>query len=352
MVKLIVHIGHGKTGSTSIQQSLLCAESILAQQGVKYLGLMLEHAQAGAKHGWQFRAGSDVFFDMTPPAEANAQIMSTIENELIFLQSIGVTRAIWSNEWLLTRSQSVMSALVALKDRGYDIEVQCYIRRHDKWAQSAYAQWGMKHKSYNGPVRNFTDWLPVFGDSQFRFYPSLSIWDKAFGNALKVFNFDLAGDVVQHFLRVNGISGVDSVQENKTPGPVVVASQAVFNSRSQGQVLPEVFDPILDLVKRTDENGVTLPPIDRLNPSLDILQSLVEARKDDIFQVNALLERSGEPKLSFATAPQHTPHPTPWEVDQFLLKLVFALSEELGQLKLQVGALQDLLQVSDRDRVL
>lgn len=339
-MKLVVHIGHGKTGSTSIQQSLLNANGNLETQGVKYLGMMLEHARTPEKRSWQVPSGSDLLFKKIPPDVANADILAVLEQELALLHDEGVSRAIWSNEWLLTRRRSVLPALTALRDQGFDIEIQCYVRRHDKWAQSAYSQWGIKHKSYEGPLRDFKSWLPVFGDKDFRFTPDLLIWDRVFGEGFKVFNFDAAGDVVQHFLHINGVFGVSSFQENITPDPSIVAAQAVFNSRKRQHVFPTAFDGMLRRIERSDENRSILPTLDKLNPSAETLQNLVADRQDDILQINHFLERTGEPLLSFASPPKQSLHPTPWEMDQVILKLLYVLVEEVEQLRAMIRKLQ------------
>ena len=340
MVKLVVHIGHGKTGSSSIQRSLLEATKQLELQGIKYLGLMLERASNTSRPGWQVRSGSDLFFDHTIAAQANQELSTVLEEELERLTDQGVATAIWSNEWLLGRPNHTLHALKGLRGKGFDIEFQCYVRRHDKWAQSAYTQWGLKHKSYAGSIRDFSDWLKVFGEKQFLFSPLLSVWDEAFGDRLSVFNFDSAGDVVQHFMQENGILNIASVNENVSADPVFVAAQTVYNSRKMAQVLPMAFDAVLKVAERGDENRVFLPTLDQLMPTTEVLERLVKDRAEDISQINTLLLRSGEPPLSFETPAKKVHHPTPWEMDQFILKLLFAYAEEAGVMRGQIAALQ------------
>ena len=340
MVKLVVHIGHGKTGSSSIQRSLLEAKTRLSSQGVKYLGLMLEHAGNSDRPAWQVRSGSDRFFYNTPAAQANLELAPILAQELAALEKQNIAVAVWSNEWLLSRPGHTIDALKSVQAAGYDIEVQCYVRRHDKWALSAYAQWGLKHKSYVGPIRNFSNWLSVFGERDFRFSPSLALWEAAFGNRLSLFNFDAAGDVVQHFMQVNGLKDITSINENVSSDPVLAVAQSVFNARKAGQVLPGAFDAIVSMAERGDENRMTLPMLDELMPSAEMLNQMVNDRADDIAKVNALLIRSGEPPLSFDTPPKLVRHPSPWETDQFILKLLYSIAEEAGQMRNHIAVLQ------------
>lgn len=340
MVKLVVHIGHGKTGSSSIQASLLHAREHLKAQGIKYLGLMLEYADNSDRPIWQVRSGSDQFFDQTPAAQANLEIGRVLKEELNRLQDENIKTAIWSNEWLISRASHTIEAIDAIRKAGFQVEIQCYVRRHDKWAQSAYSQWGLKHKSYTGPIRDFSNWLSVWGDRDFLFAPPLKIWDREFGTDLKVFNFDSAGDVVQHFMRVNDLVSIASIDENISAAPALSAAQSVYNSRKMDPVLPTAFDVIVKFSEKGDENRVQLPTLDRLMPSNEALANLVRDRAGDISEINALLERCGEPPLSFESPPKPTQHPTPWEMDQFILKLLYSMSEEARVMRKQIAALR------------
>ena len=350
MVKLIVHIGHGKTGSSSIQESLLKAQPQLEAQGIRYLGLMLEHARNTDRPNWQFRGGSDLYFDGTPTEQANAELLAVLQDELQRLQREGVQKAIWSNEWLAQRGQMVLQALHQLLVQGWDIEVQCYIRRHDKWILSAYSQWGLKDKNYSGPIQDFPSWFAVRREHILNFLQPLEQWDAVFSGRLKVFNFDAAGDVVQHFMRVNGIAGVKSIVDNVSKAAPEAAAQAVFNSRKTGQVIPDAFNSVAELAERGDENRQALPELDKLLPSEADLQKIVQEWQGDIARLNWFLSRSGEPVLSFDKAPSTTKHPSAWEMDQYLLKLIFGMREENLEMKSQIRELQTKLTALQAER--
>lgn len=350
MVKLIVHIGHGKTGSSSIQESLLKAQPQLEAQGIRYLGLMLEHARNTDRPRWQVHGGSDLYFNATSAEQANAELLAVLQDELQRLQREGVQKAIWSNEWLAQRGQMVLPALRQLLEQGWDIEVQCYIRRHDKWILSAYSQWGLKHKSYPRPLLDFPSWFSHHWGRALNFSQTLDLWDSVFSGRLKVFNFDASGDVVQHFMRVNGIAGVESIVDNVSKAAPVAAAQAVFNSRKTGQVLPETFNSVAELAERGDENRQSLPELDKLLPCGADLRKIVEERQGDITRLNWFLSRSGEPVLSFDKAPLETKHPSPWEMDQYLLKLIFGMREENLEMKSQIRDLQTKLTALQAER--
>nr|WP_295464547.1 hypothetical protein [Mesorhizobium sp.] len=352
MVKLVVHIGHGKTGSSSIQETLLHNTQILARQGVKYLGLMLENADAGTRLPWQRMDGSDAFFDGMSASDASEQLYDVLSRCISDLRQEGYSLAIWSNEWLATRGAHVYSALKKIKDSGTDIEIQCYVRRHDRWIQSAYIQWGIKDKSYEGPIKSFEEWLEDFGERDNLFSPSLHFWDDIFGNRLRVFNYDSAGDVVEHFLTSNGISGVSSIKDNVTPDQVLLAAQSVFNGRKKRRMAPVEFGPVSRFVTRTDENETVLLPLDLLTPPVGSLQEIVASRRVDIEDVNRFILRSGEPSLSFASPASQPAHLTPWEMDQWILKLVYSLAEETVQLRNRTDSLEAQLIALQDDKAI
>src|SRR5690554_5696112 len=51
--KLIIHVGMGKTGSSSIQQTFAKNKEFLASNGVAYLGLMMEHLPLPNQYEWR-----------------------------------------------------------------------------------------------------------------------------------------------------------------------------------------------------------------------------------------------------------------------------------------------------------
>lgn len=340
LVKLIVHIGHGKTGSSSIQQCLSDARSILDKQGVKYLGLMLEHADTEQKRDWQRNSGSDIFFYKTSTEAAVEDVYQILCQELQQLSDRGFQKVIWSNEWILQRPGRVLPALQKIVLSGFDVEVQAFVRRHDKWVTSAYTQWGLRDKTYTGPLLSFEGWFARSDKSNTEFARYIEPWDQAFPGRFRLMNFDAAGDAVQHFMEVNGIEGMPTVNDNASPSVELLALQAVFNSRKRGPIPPQAFEAVLKFSDRSDENRSVIPTLDQLMPSAVLLKALVEERAEDIARIDALLAKSGEPPLSFEDDPKQVRHPSPWEIDQRILKLVYALIEETGQLRSQIVGLR------------
>jgi len=349
VVKLIVHIGHGKTGSSSIQKTLLNAREDLEARKVKYLGLMLEHARTKPPKSWQHRSGSGFFFGQFPEETAQHELAEVLRTELSQLEKDGYRHAIWSNEWIFERPARILPVLVDLAARGRNIEIQVYLRRHDKWAVSAYTQWGLRHKTYQGVILPFAEWARRRGARFARYHSLIHPWRDAFQDKVRVMNFDATGDVTEHFLRVNGISGIPVLSDNVSPPDAELISAVVYNSAKTEEVPTARFDRIAKLVARFDETGAEVPPLDELMPDREALDALVAERSEDIEKINALLLASDEPPLSFDSAPRTIKHPSAWEMDRMLLKFVFGLSEELIRLRGEVAQLRKQFQDQSPD---
>jgi len=345
MAELRVHIGHGRAGSSSIQAALAAGREALSRRGLTYLGLMLEDATTERRAAWQVNDGSPKFFQELSSDQASSELYDVLAAELEQLNEGGRGVAIWSNEWILPRAPHVLPALARLREQ-HKVTVQCYVRRHDSWARSAYVQWGIKHKSYEGPVRGFEDWLEVFGEGEFRFSPLVTPWAQEFGDDFRIFNFDAAGDVVTHFLAVNGIEGVPSEVANASPLPEVLAAQAVFNSMSPREVLPEAFEALTGNVGAP----LRLPTLDKLMPSTDELRAIVESRADDLAELNVLLEARGEQPLDAQGDLPEVAHPSTWQLDGFLLQLIFGLATDVRQLKRELVATRAQLGAIEQSR--
>ncbi len=78
-ITLYVHIGTGKTGSTTIQSSLLENDLILQQEGVKYLGLMLDKGHSH-QFDWQIPGGFSLFMQLEQQ-EKNNQLVKVLIDE-------------------------------------------------------------------------------------------------------------------------------------------------------------------------------------------------------------------------------------------------------------------------------
>lgn len=212
--RLIIHVGMGKTGSTSIQMSLRSNEDLLEKMGVKYLGLMLENVNLPKEYSWQHSGGWHTLLRLgnEKSTEELVEAFAYVNDTL----SSAISTLIWSNESLFFDFEQVNA--VKILEKIYDIHVIGYIRRPDDWISSAYLQWGVKHKTYTGPLQSFRQWSKVL---PYTVAPRIDFWKSLFDRS-DFFNFNAVGDVTRHFLEKSipaSSHEIEVQRSNDTPPP-------------------------------------------------------------------------------------------------------------------------------------
>ena len=327
-MELLVHVGDGKTGTSAIQRMLLTHPDALAHARTHYLGLMLEYAFE-TSYDWQRPGGIEAFHAL-PREQAIAQLRDVLRGALDRARSAGLARLVWSNESLLDRSDTTIAALAQLGD-GVRVRVVAYVRRHDAWARSAYIQWGLKHKAYAGPLRDFGSWR---GKRSFRLMPRLQPWRTAFGTAMTVRNFDAVADAARDFCEVAGLDPAAFATErrNQEPSGVELALRAVFNEAVPGPALPSHFDQAL-AADTVDFDRSLEGWLGERMPSQEALASIAESCSDDRSGLNALLAADGQRALDALPLARG-----PIRVDQE--KLVAALCQIVARQALRLERLE------------
>ena len=134
---LYVHIGHSKTGSTTIQQALRDNIDALRNRGLLVADRNLDFPEEGTPVGHPLE-----FFERlqkAAPERARAEISSRLDALRHRLAAGRYRGAVISSENL---SQSA-SLFVNVTDK-FDLHAIYYVRRQDAWIESAWKQWGIK----------------------------------------------------------------------------------------------------------------------------------------------------------------------------------------------------------------
>lgn len=336
--ELVVHIGAGKTGSTAIQQMLRDGGDRLAGQGVAYLGLMLEQLPAARRHDWCRAGAPQRFFQAADKPRADAELLAVLRAELARLAGQGIRRAIWSNEAFLVQKERILPVLAQLAAGGVTVVPVAYLRRHDRRARSAYVELALKSKRNRGGIRPFRDWAK---DHPLRYGDHLAAWRAAFPRALRLYNFDAAGDVGRHFAGQMGLEGLTPVRANPEPDPAMLAAWTVFNAMTPDPTWADDFLRMAEPLKLHDFRTPPVPPLARLLPDAEDLAAVQARCRDDAAMVNALLAEQGQPPLSFEHPADPAPAgPPPWAVDRMLLRMVYALQDQVRDLQEQLAELR------------
>jgi len=336
VTELIVHIGAGKTGSTSIQFSLRDAGPALVRQGVFYLGLMLERVPAAREHDWCVQGQPQRFFQSRDPGTTDDEVFAVLKAELKRLEARGVTRAIWSNEAFLVQNRRILPILKRLAGEGVPVRVICYVRRHDKRARSAYVEFGLKSKRHEGDLRPFRDWVE---SHSIAYADNLAAWEAAFPGRVEVFNFDAIRDVSAHFCDLVGVSGVETSRANESPSVPHLAAWAVYNGSKAKPTWANDFRRVAQPLKLNGEGHRPVPPLEDLMPDAADIAAVQRTFAGDLAAVNAILRAQGQPEMAFGPVDLPSYEVTPWEMDRMLLQMVYALQEQVLRLQRKLEVL-------------
>ncbi|GAA6135062.1 hypothetical protein NBRC116188_18520 [Oceaniserpentilla sp. 4NH20-0058] len=286
-MKLVLHIGSGKTGTSSIQKKLKDSKKSGKLKSFIYTGLFFEEVPE-----------CDVDMSGRLPQHFFTEMRGRKEDELIdltlgCLQTIksvyekkGIDTIIWSNESLY-RSTSFFANLIPLISPLFDLEVVLYLRRQDKWFVSSYEQWNIKHKTYSGKYKNFDEWF-ASNSNRGSHEKNLITWEKMVGKQnFKVHAYDEIDNVVDHFLNSVDIKLTDSLQiTNKsrvnTQQPKALLSiYELYSSVSLNSQLPVEVNKLLQNipVNQIEYESATIKGLSDVNINAGILDVFEEENK-------------------------------------------------------------------------
>lgn len=291
-MRLILHIGAGKTGTSSIQTTLRKNQELLNKQGFKFLGLMCEFAYK-KEYIWQKSSQSQVFHKLDIK-EAITQTLDILENEFNEAKKRDINSLIWSNESFFDQNQTIIEIAKELKNRNIEIEIIAYIREYNSWIQSAYFQWGIKHKTYKNKILPFSIWSKR--KHNISFAKQIKQYSLIFNKKVTIRNFETKKDVVEDFLGLLNINQKDFkvIQTNEKLTNEELFLRAMFNDYIEDKALPTIFEETLLKIKNN------LTPKEYLSSLFADKNNLEEINikvKEDREELNNLLLKQNEKAL-------------------------------------------------------
>ena len=257
-MKLLLHIGAGKCGSTAIQSYLSTNVEALRRIGVLVPGTELD--LQSPMHGQQ------AFFYQSLVTEYNTTFLQRqnalpgsaklLKEKILYLKELmlreGAHTLVLSAENLC--NESAFADLFSFCLDEFDCEIILYIRRQDDYLISAWTQWYLKlYDSFadyiNGHILIDANWLAL-----------AEPWRKVFGaERMKVRLYDreklFGSDVVTDFVQVTGLPDEGCVYEtegavnpsvNDTVAELASQVKDVFSSVHDGEfynVMSEMIGP-------------------------------------------------------------------------------------------------------------
>lgn len=233
-MKLVVHIGMGKTGTSSIQKRLGESGDVLRKQSACYLGMwfdMVDPKFRGLNNQLQFFA--------LDPAEIRAAGDRLHRHMKALSGAEGIETFIQSNESFSGKATVLKPLLDRLIDLGVTVKIIAYVRNPMEWLPSAYVQWGVRHKMSPGRIRPY----PVKARQLLNWYNGLLDWHDQFGPLLELRSYDDAPDVVMDFAAAAGVvlpPSDERVLERGESAEIIL--RALFNDQFKTPVMPERFN--------------------------------------------------------------------------------------------------------------
>lgn len=328
--KLIVHVGTGKAGSSTIQETLKANQDKLCLQGLKYEGLLFEHAEK-VTYSWQDPSGWGSLLALNEE-QFNSQLTQVILEEVGALKAREIHTAVWSHEAIFSTHERFIPVFEELKSHGIDVTIIVYLRNHISWSVSAYKQWAIKHKTGKGEIPSFERWSSTRSLS---FSGPLLKWRKFAKKGLVLRNFDQCENLIEDFLSVLGVDDTfDNLNFNSSPSDVMMNLYTLFNGQFDEEVLPNELGTTLNRlgvsgidIKDTNYNA-WLPDQAAINKLSDTLQN-------DLETLNSLLETQSQPPLEHKLIINNSSVSNN-QVNAALLMMIVNLDRKVQQLKNQI----------------
>ena len=249
-MRIIFHIGMGKTGTTTIQRTLQASSDCLAAQKASYLGMWF-----GAL-GPEFRNYAGLGQLVRTDAAQQAILAGTFARHATAVaKRTDADLVIHSNESIFEQPSQLAPFFRTLREK-VDLRFVCYLRAPQDWLPSAYIQWHIRHKTQAGPIERFSVRAPAL----LRMYDAIRIWRDLFLDILDVRLYTPSIDVITDFGDALGITlPTSAVRHMERSEPAELVLRGLLNDRFTEAVMPDLFE-------RAVLSGARLPPysIDRM----------------------------------------------------------------------------------------
>ncbi|MDX8538545.1 hypothetical protein RFM23_13035 [Mesorhizobium abyssinicae] len=212
-MRLILHIGTHKTGSTALQQFLCANGKGLGEHGMYYASPANEF-HCNSLVNAPLVDGLERLRNFIPESMRKAKqigadtIIASSENLYAMVRYLECLHAQNSSAEVLAKERSLIESLRAAIPAHVECHVVCYVRRPDFYLESLYNQNVKKGALFSGDVGEF---LSIVYD-MLDYHRYLSIWRDVFGSAgcsVRAYEAalpNLINDFVRHVLAIEDIS--------------------------------------------------------------------------------------------------------------------------------------------------
>lgn len=141
-MKISLHIGATKTGSSALQAHLFEARPVLARHGICYpdvgIAANAHHVLFAAAHPSAWGLHKDLLPDTVEAR--HEKFRELFQASVAEAEAAGAQRMILSSEYLWGLLPDVPKRLIAQATRGFEVDLVCALRRQDDWLVASYLQ--------------------------------------------------------------------------------------------------------------------------------------------------------------------------------------------------------------------
>jgi hypothetical protein len=213
-MKLILHIGTPKTGTTALQQFLHANREALATRGFHYAtpshGLREASRVAAALNLGKSRAVHGFFakhVDLARRRGAHTLLVSAERFSLMSVVDAMMRREVCVHG--VERDHALIETLQSLMPKGIENRhIVCYFRRPDRYAESLYSQHVKRGMIFDG---TFEDFLPIIRPALF-YNQNMRSWSDVFGKencfvrSYERVGADIVGDFMMNVLNIDDLT--------------------------------------------------------------------------------------------------------------------------------------------------
>lgn len=226
MIKIILHIGQHKTGSSSIQLFLSRNTKVLQSQGYLYNTL-----NQGIKSTTQDQYSHILIMRAMFNQQNKAFLFKYLDKQISLCEQENLhTLILSSEEMFLHYSEEHIKSLTDYLQSKAVVEVVCYLKRQDLFYESSWKQWHYKNLKF----KHFIDYVQKV--PPLNYYTMLSRW-KNHVTRMSVIPFEkknFSNGLERHFLETIGINdyklfNFDYIKEDDTWGANKGFTQEAMN---------------------------------------------------------------------------------------------------------------------------
>jgi hypothetical protein len=248
-MKLILHIGTHKTGTTALQQFLYANRQSLANLGLHYAtpghGLQEASVIANALNVGQVRNVRKFLAAHVAHARRSGAHTILVSSENFYAMSVlaAMQRRQVCHDTLESDRALIESLKALVPDDVLATQIVCYFRRPDRYAESLYSQHVKRGIMFDG---TFQELLPII-EPALRYHKHMQAWSTAFGKGnCTVRQYEsVKGDIVSDFVR--NVIDIDDVDQ-------FAQAQSLANERLSRDALE--FKRLRNRIARPNERDI------------------------------------------------------------------------------------------------